>query len=360
MAVKTTPKRTAAAPPAGRVSMRDVAALAGLSRSAVSLALLGHPSIPDQTRKRVHAAARRLGYRKHPLVAALMSSRRTRKPVTTIGASLAFLTSDVAPDSWRQGILLRNIHAAAEKRAAELGFSLEEFSASDPEMRPERLAALLRARGIHGLVVAPLPGEQSCLNFDLTDFAAVGLGMSVQTPAIDRVADDHFFEANLAFTRCLDLGYRRIGLAVPANTSRRLENRWLSGFLVAQQSVARAARIPPLMPERREDIAPHLNAWIARHRVDAVIFSNRIEEQMACAASNIGLASLSVRDNGGRVAGIRQNEHGVGEKAVALLVAKLNRWDAGGSESTVLHLVRGAWSDGLSAPGAGKKRRALV
>jgi hypothetical protein len=70
--------------------------------------------------------------------------------------------------------------------------------------------------------------------------------------------------------------------------------------------------------------------------------------------------SLSVRDNTGQVAGIRQNERAVGEKAIELLVAKLNHWGDGGSELPTLHLIPGSWSDGLSAPGAGKKRRALV
>jgi LacI family transcriptional regulator len=360
MAAKSAAKRTVTAAPSGRVSMQDVAEQAGVSRSAVSLALLGHPSIPPSTRERVEAAARRLGYRKHPLVSALMSSRRNRQPVTAIRAALGFLTSEAPPDSWRQGFLLRAIHTAAVKRAGELGFSLEEFSAGDPAMRPERLQALLRARGIHGLLVAPLPGDQTQLDFDVTQFAAVGVGMSVKEPAIDRVSSDHFFEAKLAFEHCQRLGYRRIGLALPANINRRLEQRWLSGYLLAQRSVAAAARFPPLMPETREEIAPGLNSWIARHRLDAVIFSNRLEERMACAPTRVGLVSLSVRDDSGRVAGIRQNEHGIGEKSVELLVAKLNRWDAPHRELPTLHLLRGAWSDGLSAPGAGQKRRALI
>jgi hypothetical protein len=70
--------------------------------------------------------------------------------------------------------------------------------------------------------------------------------------------------------------------------------------------------------------------------------------------------SLSVRDTTGRVAGIKQNERGVGEKAIELLVAKLNRWDNGGSKLPTLHLMRGNWVDGLSALGPGKNRRALV
>ena len=360
MAAKSTGKRMLSAGPDGRASMRDVAAAAGLSRSAVSLALQGHPSIPAATRERIVAVACRLGYRKNPLVAALMSVRRNRATGRPTRTSLAFLTCGSPADSWRQAGPIRRFHAAARARAVELGFSLDEFSLGDPAMRPERLGALLRARGIHGLLVAPLPGDQTRLNLDIAGFATVGLGMSVKEPGIDRVSDDHFYGAHLAFECCRALGYRRIGLAVAANISRRLENRWWSGFLLAQQFVPVRERIPALMPETRDDIPPLLNEWIARHRIEAVVFAIRDENKLACAPAGIGLVSLSVQDGSGKLAGIRQNERQIGEEAIELLVAKLHRWSTGVSESPRLHLVRGTWSEGLSAPGPGKNRRALI
>ena len=360
MAAKSTVKRSAPSPSPGRVSMHEVAKLAGVSRSAVSLALKGHPSIPSVTRERVKTAALRLGYRKNPLVAALMSVRRTGATNPTARASLAFLSSHVPPDSWRQAATHGRFHAAATARALERGFSLDEFSLGDPTMRPERVGALLRARGIHGLLVAPLPGEQTTLHFDIRDFATVGLGTSVKDPVIDRVADDHFHGAQLAFEHCLALGYRRIGLTLAANVSRRLEHRWWAGFLVAQQQMAPRARFPALMPETREEIPPQLNAWISRHRLDAVIFTIRNQEGVACAPAPVGLVSLSVHDGSGKVAGIRQNERRVGEDAIDLLVEKLHRWETGASLPPRLHLVRGEWSEGLSAPGAGRNRRALI
>lgn len=340
--------------------MREVAARAGISRSAVSLALAGHPSIPGATRERVRAAAEELGYRKNPLVAALMSVRRTGNATSIAKASLAFLTSHVAPDSWRKVATHRRFHAAASERALKRGFSLEEFSLADPAMRPERLAALLHARGIHGVLAAPLPGNQTTLSFNVTNFAVVGLGTSVKTPSIDRVADDHFYGAQLAFEHCLALGYRRIGLALAANISHRLEHRWWSGFLVAQQHVSARDRSPALMPETREQIPLLLNPWILRHRLDAVIFSHRTPAEMSRAPVAVGLVSLSVHEATGTIAGIKQNEHQVGEEAVDLLIAKLHDWNTGEAASPRLLLVRGMWIDGLSAPGAGRKRRGLV
>ena len=341
------------------VSMADVARVTGVSRSAVSLALQRHPSIPAATRARIEAAAEQLGYRKNPLVAALMKSRRSPTRAAPRQASLAFLTSDLATDQWRDAATQRRFYAAAAARAAERGFSLDEFSLSDPKMRPDRLAGVLRTRGIHGILVAPLLGRQTTIDFDFTDFSVVGLGTSVKEPAIDRVADDHFYGAQLAFEHGLALGYRRIGLAVAASVSRRLEHRWWSGYLVAQQAISPRNRIPALMPETRNEIPSRLNAWIARHRIDAVIFALREQNNMAGAPKQVGLISLSVHD-AGTVAGIQQQESRVGTDAIDLIIDKMHRWEAGVSETPRLQLVRGLWRDGLSAPGIGQVRRALL
>lgn len=58
------------------VTLREVAREAGLTKSAVSLALRHDPRIPPATRRRVAACARRLGYRRNAVVAHLMSELR--------------------------------------------------------------------------------------------------------------------------------------------------------------------------------------------------------------------------------------------------------------------------------------------
>lgn len=355
--IKLRPKQANAL--SGPISMQLVAEYAGVSRSAVSLALQHHPSIPASTCDRIRAAAQELGYRPNPLVTALMRSRRTGAHASTVRASLGFLTADAPTDRWRDATTHRNFYAAATARAVERGFSLEEFSTSDPEMRPERLIDLLQARGIHGILVAPLTGQKSTLPLNVSGFSLVGLGTSVQAPEIDRVADDHFYAAQLAYTQAHALGYRRIGFALAADVSRRLEHRWLSGYLVAQQQQSPRARIPAFMPETREEIPLGLNAWITRHRIDAVIFALRDQKRMSCAPIETGLISLSVHE-GGQIAGIRQDEFRIGAEAIDLLVEKLQRWEPSSPRGPQLHLVRGVWCAGQSAPGIGRRRQDLL
>jgi hypothetical protein len=113
------------------------------------------------------------------------------------------------------------------------------------------------------------------------------------------------------------------------------------------------------MPETREEIPPGLNAWIAQHRVDAVIFALRDPKKMSCAPVGTGLISLSVHDEA-HITGIRQDEFRIGAEAIDLLVEKLQRWNTGSPRGSRLQLVRGVWCAGLSAPGAGLSRQALL
>jgi LacI family transcriptional regulator len=102
--------------------MQDVARASGYSRAAVSMALRGDPSIPEETRDRIQAVAQRIGYRANPLVAALMSLQRQRRPTTRNTTTVAFLTSHPADFPWRKQPVYQRMFAGAEHRAGELGF----------------------------------------------------------------------------------------------------------------------------------------------------------------------------------------------------------------------------------------------
>ena len=331
--------------------MTAVGRLVGVSRSAVSLALANHPSIPVPTRERILAAARELGYRPNPLVSALMAERGSKGKLTSTSV-LAFLSSEQT----RQRPFLVRTYAHVLQRAAELGFRVETFSLRDPRMRPTRIADVLRARGIRGVLVGPLDGADTTLTFDVSDFAVVGLGMSVREPVISRVAAEHFREMQLAVRHSQELGYRRIGFAIPRPVSERLEDRWLAGFLLAQSRLPKAARVPPWLPASIEELQAKLNAWIARNEIDAVI--NPIElKHFEEAPAHIGQVLLAVPSTTGAYAGIVQNEARIGAAAVEQLVARLHHWSPGAADASSLLLVQGSWVDGASAPGPGRRRK---
>ena len=61
------------------VSQREIAAAAGVSVSAVSLALRNHPKVSPQVRARIHAIAKRMGYHADPRISTLMEHLRAAR-----------------------------------------------------------------------------------------------------------------------------------------------------------------------------------------------------------------------------------------------------------------------------------------
>lgn len=332
--------------------MTMVGRLAGVSRSAVSLALANHPSIPHATRERIQAAALQLGYRPNPLVSALMAERGGKRPNTS-NAVLAFLSSE--PKLQRPFVV--RTYAHIERRAAQLGFRVETFSLWNSRMRPERIAGMLRARGIRGVLVGPLNRTDTVLTLDLSDFAVVGLGLSVRRPTIFRVAADHFRETQLAVQKVQELGYRRIGFVIPRPMCERLEGRGLSGFLLAQSQMPDHARVPPWVPADKAELSANLNAWIERHDIDVVMHPLELLS-FESVPRHVGLVQLTESPDDRTYAGIVQNEARIGGAAVEQLVARLYHWSPGAEAASSLLLVQGSWVDGASAPGPGRLRGA--
>jgi len=339
-------------------TMQDVARAAGYSRAAVSMALRGDRSIPEATRERIRAVAGRLGYRPSPLVAALMSLRRRGRTLNKASTTIAYLTSHSPENPWMRQEIYRSMFAGASARGAELGYRLEEFSLGARNMTPERTREILRTRQIHAVVVAPLPNRKTQLDFDCSSFAVVGLGLSVQAPLLERVSNNLFESASLAVARCVDLGYRRIGFAVSQETSHRLGHHWLAGYRFALEQHGLRARLPQLMTELTDELAPAMPAWLRAHRPDVVILGNSEEQLFVGVPPAIGVVDLSVERRDGVRTGIFQNHQLLGAIAVEHVIGKLHAGTLGPLSEAHVHLVAGSWVPGTSAPGPGRRRSA--
>jgi LacI family transcriptional regulator len=336
--------------------MKDVAREAGYSQAAVSLALRNDRSIPEKTRREIVSAAKKLGYRTSPLVAALMSLQRQRRRARDVTTVVAYLTSHPPDFPWRARNVYLSMFAGAEERLAEFGCRLEEFNLRAPGITSARVREILRARGIHGVIVAPLPHGETEMNFDFSRLAAVGLGMSVRSPVIEQVSSDHFQSVVLTIERCLALGYRRIGFLISQETSRRLDHRWLGGYRFAVEQYNLEHRLPPLMPELQREIASAIPAWLAAHRPDVVILGNAEYELQVQLPVHVGMVSLGVDTQDGAMTGIFQDYCQLGRVTAEHVVGKLytNRFEP--IDKAHVHMVAGTWAEGITAPGPGRRR----
>lgn len=341
-------------------TMQDVADAAGVARSTVSLALRNDRSIPPATRSRIFAAAEKLGYKTNPLVSALMTSLHTRRTKQR-HLVLAYVTTDPEVAPWRSYEMFIELHEGAATRAEELGYKLEEFALRAPGMTPKRYVQMLQARGIIGMLIAPLPLGEHTIELDFTDFAVVGIDMSVARPSIERVSNDHFQSALLAIRECQALGYRRIGFIVSRQLNERLGHRWISAFHLAQADLPADRRVTPLMPPGTDDILPALPAWYEREKPDVVIMSELNPHGHYPLPAEVGMVSLSLEEQSlGEVAGIFQDNRRLGAIAIEHLVARLERCEFSTDDRGRLHMLAGKWMAGKSAPGIGQPRQHLI
>jgi DNA-binding LacI/PurR family transcriptional regulator len=189
--------------PRRTVGVRDVAALAGVSRQTVSRVLNDHPEVAVETRERVVAAMTELGYRMNNAARAL-GTRRSR--------TLGVLASDALQYGPSRGI------AALEASAREVGYWVSAaFADAGDAAAVVSAVDHLVMQGVEGIVVVA-PHARTLEALD-----ALRIGVPVVTlHAADRGARglsvDQAAGARLAVAALADAGHTRIAhLAGPAD-----------------------------------------------------------------------------------------------------------------------------------------------
>jgi LacI family transcriptional regulator len=336
---------------APRPTLRSLAAEAGVSATTMSFALRGSPEISDATRERLQRLARARGYRINPLVSALFSQVRRWKPRGD-HAVIAYLNTWWPRRLWETCNTKTGQFRGAAKRAAELGFRLENFWLREPGMTPARLARILRARGIRGVLVGPVQDQRAPLDFPWGDFALATTGYSLHEPAIARASHAHFRGMYRAMDELIARGYRRIGYVTSKDFEGRVNSLWGAAYRYNQHRLNAKNRIEPLEFESEAD-ARGLQRWIAHARPDAVInaLPNVFEilaELDLRAPRDLGFAHLDLPTHlkAANVCGIDQLWEIVGACTLELIASQLYTNTCGIPPHPVTQLVEGIWVEG--------------
>jgi len=187
--------------------------------------------VAEKTRIRIQQTAARMGYMVNPLVSALMRTRRSRSN-TERYPNLALITGHHSRDGWKISETLKAFHAAAHTRVHQRGFHMESIWRYDTGMTDGRFTQILLSRGIRAILLFPFEDPEAHLDLDWSAFATVALGFTISN-AFDRVACDHFRAMRLAVMECHKLGYRKIAYTALAHMDKRVDERWLGGYLAA-------------------------------------------------------------------------------------------------------------------------------
>lgn len=339
---------------APQVSLRDIAAMLGVSHSTVSLALRDNPRISQATKDRVREAAGKAGYQPDPMLAALANYRRNRS-TKPINACIAWINAWSQPEELRKlrefDCYWKGAHTAANK----FGFRIEEFRIGR-DCSPRRLHQILSTRGINGILLPPHRAIPDWGDFPWEHYSVVRFGRSIIHPEFHVVTADQVANTILAVRRMHERGYRRIGFVGLENDFSKRGLLFRLGFNGGQHLIQTPDPLPPVFlkeagpAERRKQ----LSNWIRKSKPDAILtsFPDTRSLLLDCGfkvPDDIALAVTSILDAKAD-AGIDQHPEEIGRVGFLMLNSLIN--DRARGIPTIFRqiLVEGSWTDGSSLP----------
>lgn len=342
-------------------SLQDVATKAGVSTMTVSRVMRNSPRVSAPTRKRVLAAVRALKYQPDPHLARMMTLVRSRK-TPRMRAVLAVVREDQPQDALHDTAYQYVSIADIRGRAEQHGYMAEEFWLGRDRMTPEKLGAVLQARGIEGLIVSPQSSQMLCAQLDYAPFAAATFGYGLKQPSLHRSAGNMTLGVQMATAQLASRGYRRIGLAVTRWVDDRAEHAYSGAMLHFQQALPPDQRVPLLLFPHNDlrQCATVFRQWMREHEPDALItFDTYVPDWL----KQLGLRvprdiGLVVHDWTSRMkgfAGIHQRRDHVAAAAVDLVATQLLQHERGVPEVPRQILIPPAWVEGESVrPGVAR------
>jgi DNA-binding LacI/PurR family transcriptional regulator len=224
-------------------------------------------------------------------------------------------------------------------------------------MTSVRLAQILSAQNIHGILLPPHTHGLALPDFDWSDFSVVRLGTSVKQPRAHIVTSDQLNCAAMAFARMWERGYRRIGYVASHRHDLNTGGNFRAGFLAAQdEHVPLRRHLDPLHLSEDDPEADtrRLKTWLRTKRPDGVIASSgnlaELLQRAGCSVPrDLGVAATSLLD-GHFSAGVDQNSLEIGHVAMTTLAALIHQNERGIPQYCRRILVEGRWVDGSSLP----------
>lgn len=335
------------------MNIRELARLARLSPSAISLALRDSPKVSAATKARVQALAQKNGYQVDARIGSIMSHLR-RPAARRLTACFGAISFYPHPRPWEESIHMQRIYAGMQQRARELGYRVEPLWLRAPGMNLKRFRGILDTRGIEGLLCFGSPDFDQEFPAEFDRCAAVNIGLSIHTP-LHRVISHAYDDTVAVLDRLHALGYRRPGLVLSRYEEVRNGHAHASAYLGwCERQVGLAAAAPILRLDAAE--AGPLLTWLRTTDCDAVVFVHphstlaqlqaMLKKNRLRAPADFGLAVLSQNLEGTGFSGLQENQPVMGAWAVELLAARVAIRDFGLPSTPRIEMVASRWIEG--------------
>ena len=206
------------------VSIRDVAALAGVSLGTVSNVLNRPELVAEQTRARVQAAIKELGFIRNESARQLRAGRSRTIGLVVLDVANPFFT-DVA-----RGV---------EDAASEAGLAVILCNSDDQKAKESRYLELLEEHRVQGILITPVAGADARLArvqrrgtpIVLVDSRSASRGQC-------SVSVDDVLGGDLAVSHLLEAGHERIAFVGGPFSTRQVTDR-RDGAIQALERVGR-------------------------------------------------------------------------------------------------------------------------
>jgi LacI family transcriptional regulator len=219
------PARSKSPAPGGAITIKEVAAAAGVSTATVSRVLAGLNGVKKQVRDRVSEAAARLDYHPNQLARGLRLGHRK-----VIGV--------IIPDL--QNPFFTGVVHGVEAELYGAGYTLQIGHSDGLEEREQEQLRLLRGEGVAGLVL--MSGDRPGANYESIrawEIPVVAIDRSPGGLAVDLVCANNREGMRQAVNHLLSLGHKEIALLNGPEGINVTQER-LGGY----QDALRNARIP--------------------------------------------------------------------------------------------------------------------
>lgn len=312
-----------------RVTLKQVAAEAGVSHMTVSRVVRGEKRVKPATADRVKVAIKKLGFRPDPMLSAL-AAYRLKRPPRSRDAVVAWLAGK--RDAYHEAVL-----AGAVSEAERFGYSIALFPVPQEPVAIKRLSRMIRHRGVHGVLIGPTDSPLDFSGWPWEQFSAVSLGVLDHHPTLHAVGMDYFHGLITAHKGLHHAGCRRIGLMLRPFLEARTGHRWLGAYRTCSPGFP----ICWIEPDMNKIT---LARWIRKHRLDGVL---SIEGAWHETLRNIGVRVAYLNPHHAIVAPapahIALDVAAIGREGVRLLHHLLLRDESGLPETPVTVLLKGRW-----------------
>lgn len=317
--------------------------MAGVSISTASLAFRNDPRIPESTRLKVQAAARKLGYAINPKLSQLMASVRGNKQ-TAITICL------VLPSRQEPPLFMKSTLSGIRDRAHQLGFQLEEIPPRKDHIH--QLMMHIHSGKTDGVIFAEPLATHDELATGLQTTAALAIGYPQGEPQVHTVTIDHYDVITKAMNILGKRGYSRIGLYCSQRTHERSAGNLLRVWSAYHGRHTQTGKpIEALLYDSAEK--RDFERWYRQIQPDAILVEGLsstviqwLQEMRISVPEDTAIADLHLTTASKEVAGVRQFDYELGGMAVDTLSQYIHLKIPGITPLPRISVIDTEWVDG--------------